>query len=128
LTPDSTQRAAAELAGVLSTDQRNTIQALADAGAGVGGLGADLEVIRAHAAELAGEPIGRQRLRRVLYELGATSTRYRGAARRVRLASPGRPLVESRGGHGGASARRHRLTAFAGEVLAAVTQAQEVNA
>jgi hypothetical protein len=63
-------------------------------------------------------------LRRVLYELGASSIRYGGAAARVQRVSTAR-LINSSGGQGGASARRHRLTPFAVEVLAALTQAQE---
>lgn len=127
MTPAAPSATAAATAAKLTTDQRIALRALADANGGVGERDSDLEEVRAIAAELAGAPFGRQRLRRALFELGASSVRYGGVAARVQPVSPGRPLVESRGGHGGASARRHRLTPFAGDVIAAATQAQEVN-
>jgi hypothetical protein len=118
LTPASTHRAAIDLAARLSTEQRHALNALADVPSSAS-AGADLEQVRGRMAELNGAPVSRQRVRRVLYELGASSLRYSGAAARVQRVSTVR-LINSSGGQGGASARRHRLTPFAVEVLAAL--------
>jgi hypothetical protein len=106
----------------MTDDQALVARALLDLGAivngaaGVAGHGASLELLRGAVANREGCAVSVARIRRALYGLGASSTRYAGADARVDRVSAIR-LVDAQGGRGGASRRRFRLTPYAVDVL-----------